>query len=138
MGQPGRHSFGTVLSSTQLNATADVPGNFAYTPAAGTILAPGSSQLLTVVFTPTSSYYFTRSATARINVLPAAVQLSITRTLTRNGDGSIRLAVTLSNTGGSTAQNMCRSRPPKSARPQARRCRSGSATSLPAVRPAVR
>jgi len=33
--------YGTPLSHLQLNATANVPGTFVYTPAAGTILAAG-------------------------------------------------------------------------------------------------
>ena len=44
---------GTALS-TQLNATASVPGTFAYSPAAGTILSPGTNTL-SVTFTPTDS-----------------------------------------------------------------------------------
>src|SRR5262249_60331453 len=37
--------------ATQLDATADVPGTFAYSPAAGTLLAAGT-QTLSVTFTP--------------------------------------------------------------------------------------
>ena len=36
---------GAALSATQLNATATVPGSFAFTPAAGEILAPGVHEL---------------------------------------------------------------------------------------------
>jgi hypothetical protein len=35
---PASITYGTALSSTQLNATASVPGTFAYSPAAGSIL----------------------------------------------------------------------------------------------------
>ncbi|MFM6941445.1 MAG: beta strand repeat-containing protein [Candidatus Planktophila sp.] len=35
----------TPLSSTQLNALANVPGSYTYTPAAGTVLAPGTHPL---------------------------------------------------------------------------------------------
>src|SRR5262249_43300507 len=60
---------GTPLSATQLNATANVPGTFAYTPAAGTALAPGQHQSLGVVFTPpdTTDYNVT-GATGFLNV----------------------------------------------------------------------
>ena len=51
---PAAITYGTKLSSTQLDATASVPGTFAYTPAAGTVLTPGV-QTLDVVFTPTDS-----------------------------------------------------------------------------------
>jgi len=46
--------YGTPLSTTQLNATASVPGKFVYIPSAGAVLQPGS-QTITVFFTPTSS-----------------------------------------------------------------------------------
>ena len=52
---PSPIQSGTALSSIQLNATANVPGTFAYNPSAGTVLAVGAQQLLTVTFTPTSS-----------------------------------------------------------------------------------
>lgn len=44
--------YGTVLGPAQLNAVADIPGAFSYTPAAGTMLLPGSDQTLTAQFTP--------------------------------------------------------------------------------------
>jgi hypothetical protein len=45
-------TFGTPLGAAQLDATASIPGVFTYTPAAGTLLNPGSNQTLTVTFTP--------------------------------------------------------------------------------------
>ncbi|MBP5760332.1 MAG: hypothetical protein J6W90_03020, partial [Verrucomicrobia bacterium] len=48
---PAPITYGTPLSSAQLNATANVNGTFTYTPAAGTILDAGT-QTLSVVFTP--------------------------------------------------------------------------------------
>jgi subtilase family serine protease len=49
--------YGTALGAAQLNATASVPGTFAYTPAAGTALNAGS-QTLSVAFTPTDTIDF--------------------------------------------------------------------------------
>src|SRR5207249_2002398 len=48
---------GTVLDTVQLNATAspNVPGTFAYTPTAGTVLDPNDSLQLSVTFNPTDS-----------------------------------------------------------------------------------
>ena len=58
------------LGPAQLNAVADVPGTFAYTPAVGTVLPVGLSQTLTAVFVPTDpDTYTTVIATARINVV---------------------------------------------------------------------
>jgi subtilase family serine protease len=51
---PGAITYGTALGAAQLDATANVPGTFAYSPAAGTVLTAGS-QVLTVNFTPTDS-----------------------------------------------------------------------------------
>ncbi len=61
---------GTPLSATQLNATANLPGTFVYTPAAGTVLALGQ-QTLTATFTPTDTTdYNTATATVTIVVYP--------------------------------------------------------------------
>jgi hypothetical protein len=48
---PAAISYGSPLSTTQLDATANVPGSFVYTPAIGTVL-PAGSQTLSVKFTP--------------------------------------------------------------------------------------
>jgi hypothetical protein len=49
---PAAITYGAALSSTQLNATANVPETFVYSPAAGTVLKAGT-QTLSVVFTLT-------------------------------------------------------------------------------------
>ena len=65
---PGAIAYGTALSATQLDATANVPGTFAYTPAAGTVLSAGS-QTLSVTFTPTDiAEYTTATATQTLLV----------------------------------------------------------------------
>ena len=51
---PAAISYGTPLSATQLNATANVAGSFSYTPAAGSVLGAGAQQI-TAKFTPTDS-----------------------------------------------------------------------------------
>ena len=64
--------YGTSLSAAQLNATANVPGTFAYSPAAGTLLNAGNGQTLSVAFTPSDSANYTAaSATATIDVAKA-------------------------------------------------------------------
>src|SRR5213078_523551 len=42
--------YGSPLSTTQLNATASVPGTLVYTPPTGTVLSAGTAQKLTVAF----------------------------------------------------------------------------------------
>ena len=70
--------YGTALSATQLNATANTSGAFVYTPAAGTILGAGAGQVLSAAFTPTDTVnYTTASATTTINVLaPVAATIA--------------------------------------------------------------
>ena len=63
---PAAIAYGTSLSGTQLNATANVPGTFSYAPAAGTVLAAGTTQL-TATFTPSDTRDFT-SATATVSL----------------------------------------------------------------------
>jgi hypothetical protein len=65
---PSPISYGTALSSTQLDASANVPGKFSYNPAAGTIPAQGTDQLSTT-FTPTDTTdYTTAQATVNLTV----------------------------------------------------------------------
>jgi RHS repeat-associated protein len=62
----------TPLSATQLNATANVPGAFAYSPALGTVLGTGS-QTLSVTFTPTDTTdYSTATASVTLTVSEAS------------------------------------------------------------------
>ncbi len=70
--QPADIVFGTLLSDTQLNASADGSGTFDYTPAAGTQLSVGNGQVLSVSFTPDDPLTVRPStATTQINVLKA-------------------------------------------------------------------
>ncbi len=63
---PAAISYGTALGSTQLNATANVAGTFAYTPAAGTVLKAGK-QTLSATFTPSNSQTYS-AATASVQL----------------------------------------------------------------------
>jgi hypothetical protein len=64
---PAAITFGTPLSSAQLNANSPVAGTFAYSPAAGTVLTAGT-QTLTVTFTPTSATNYT-AVTATVTLM---------------------------------------------------------------------
>jgi len=65
---PASIAYGTPLSATQFDATASVPGTFAFTPALGTVLTAGS-HTLTSVFTPTDSVdYSSSTSTVSITV----------------------------------------------------------------------
>jgi len=63
---PAAIIYGTALSATQVSATANVPGTYAYSPDAGAILTAGS-QTLSVVFTPADAIDYT-SASASVTL----------------------------------------------------------------------
>jgi hypothetical protein len=72
---PADITYGTPLSATQLNATANVPGSFSYNVAPGTILGVGT-QTLVVTFTPADQTDY-RSVTLSVplGVVPAVPTL---------------------------------------------------------------
>jgi len=74
---PSTIAYGTALSGTQLNATANVAGAFVYSPAAGTVL-PVGVQTLSVTFIPTNNTdYANATARVTITVSPATAVLSL-------------------------------------------------------------
>jgi sugar lactone lactonase YvrE len=74
---PASITYGTALGPTQLNATANVPGTFVYTPAAGTVLPAGNGQSLRVVFTPSdSANYVATSLTVSIDITKAPLTIT--------------------------------------------------------------
>jgi uncharacterized repeat protein (TIGR02543 family) len=76
---PATITQGTPIGATQLNAVASVPGAFAYSPAAGTVLAAGA-HTLTATFTPAETWpYTTATAYMSLTVSPAPYQLTISR-----------------------------------------------------------
>ncbi len=71
-------AYGTLLDTTQLNATAEVAGTFTYTPASGTKLPAGSNQDLDVYFSPAdASAYKTATKTVKINVIYRGISHAI-------------------------------------------------------------
>jgi hypothetical protein len=65
---PGPIHYGTALSAKQLNATANLPGVFAYNPRVGTLLEVGS-YTLNALFTPSdTANYATAVATVKLTV----------------------------------------------------------------------
>lgn len=59
--QPADITYGAVLSVAQLNATANVPGVFTYTPPASTLLSAGD-HALAVTFEPTDTSRYTAAS----------------------------------------------------------------------------
>jgi hypothetical protein len=96
---PANIAYGIPLSSAQLNATATgatgaaLPGVFTYTPAAGTILTPGT-QSLNVRFVPTDTVNYT-VATGSVKLTVTGVTLaSITPNMAILGDGDKTISLT--------------------------------------------
>jgi hypothetical protein len=110
--QPADIAVGSALGPMQLNATANVPGTWVYTPPAGTVLPVGDGQALRADFTPTDTLsYSTASKTVLINVKPAPpgspVNIVATAVLTRDaGTSQIVARVTLTNAGGTSASSV--------------------------------
>jgi hypothetical protein len=109
-------AIGTPLSALQLNATADVPGTFTYTPVSGSVL-PADVQLIGATFVPsdTAAYQPISKMVTQIvagvrRVLPGdpgwfqfepnGATASVTGTNPRGGNGSIELMKSL---GGGSA-----------------------------------
>jgi len=75
---PANIVYGTPLSGAQLDASSTLPGTFAYSPAAGTIL-PVGQQMLNVTFTPTDSvHYTTQTASVTLRVVPGTPTITLT------------------------------------------------------------
>src|ERR1035437_3819927 len=78
---PAAITYGTPLSTAQLNATASaggtlIDGTFDYTLTAGTVLGAGAHQALDVLFTPSDHNYGGGHATVYIDVDPAPLTVS--------------------------------------------------------------
>ncbi|MGA2743375.1 MAG: choice-of-anchor D domain-containing protein [Candidatus Sulfotelmatobacter sp.] len=101
---PASITYGTQLSSTQLDATANVPGTFVYTPGAGTVLAVGN-QTLSVTFTPTDSVDYV-SATKQVTLVVTQPAITLSPSSLNFGNvtlGGIGLLTeTVTNTGSTT------------------------------------
>ena len=98
---------GTALSSTQLNAIANVPGTFVYTPPAGTVLPVGQNQSLGVFFTPMdTTNYNPVGASANLNVdYGPAAQLAFDEQPTATSSGSViapAVTVAVKDSAGTT------------------------------------
>jgi hypothetical protein len=94
---PAAITYGTKLSSAQLDATASVPGTYVYTPAAGTVPAAGTDTL-TVAFTPTDTTAY-NSATASVQlVVNSATTTKTTPTITWPTPSAITSGTALSAT----------------------------------------
>jgi hypothetical protein len=94
--------LGIALSSTQLNATANVPGTFVYSPAIGASPVAGSATL-SVVFTPTDTTdYKTATATVTLSVASFALSENGAATQTVTAGAAATFNLTVSPVGSTT------------------------------------
>ena len=100
---PTAISYGTALSGAQLDASANVPGVFAYAPALGTVLAVGS-QTLTATFTPSdTANYTTAPANVGLTVNKASATVSFNAgTLNQTYNGTQKTVATTTTPPGLT------------------------------------
>ena len=115
---PTAITYGTALSSAQLNASASVPGSFLYNPASGKVLHAGSGLQLSTTFTPTdTTSYTTASKSVPITVNKFTPTLAVhgvtapadgkahaaTFTITATNNDDLTSQVVLTYNGSSTA-----------------------------------
>jgi hypothetical protein len=107
---PDPITYGTTLSSNELNATANMPGSLAYTPTNGSVLNVGTNAL-SVVFTPTDTVDYS-SVTGTVSLVVSPVPLTVTAASTSRPYGQINPVFTdiitgLVNGDNITATNSC-------------------------------
>ena len=70
--------YGNLLSNLQLNATADIAGQFFYEPSIGTALNAGINQVLRVTFVPQNSATYSDAVlTVNLDVLPKPMDVNV-------------------------------------------------------------
>ncbi len=89
---------GSPLGALQLNATANVPGAFAYTPPAGTVLPVGNAQPLSVIFTPTDGATYatlTNQVLIDVGALSSNALVRVAYLVPQNRTGQARAVASL-------------------------------------------
>lgn len=100
---PAAVTYGTALSSTQLNATSTVAGSFVYNPTNGTVLNAGTNTL-NVTLNPTdTTNYTTASSSVSLVVNKAGSTVSVTGVTSYTYNGSAQGPTTSTKTGSSGA-----------------------------------
>jgi hypothetical protein len=103
---PASIIYGTVLGTSQLNATANVPGSFAYSPAGGTVLNIGVNKL-SAIFTPVQTANSANiMVTNSVNLTVLAEPLTVTATSTSRIFGQSNPTFTGTLTGLTNGDNI--------------------------------
>jgi hypothetical protein len=101
---PAPITYGTALGSVQLNATASVSGNFAYTPTNGTVLNAGTNTL-SVIFTPADTVDYT-SVIGSVSLVVLPAPLTVTAANASRAYGQLNPALTGAITGVTNGDNI--------------------------------
>jgi hypothetical protein len=99
---PSGITYGTALSATQLNASADTAGAFVYSPASGSVLNAGV-RALDVSFTPTDTANWTSPVTKSVSLTVGKATPSITWAAPSAITYGTALSATQLNASASTA-----------------------------------
>ncbi len=104
---PASIVYGTPLSGTQLDASANVAGTFTYTPAAGAVPDAGGDQTVQVLFTPSDAVdYLTATVTNTINVTKAVPGLKVTDGGGQYNGRSFPASATIAGVDGALASSL--------------------------------
>jgi uncharacterized repeat protein (TIGR03803 family) len=101
---PAPITYGASVDSNQLNATASVPGTFAYIPTNGTVLDAGTNTL-SVIFTPADTIDY-NSASGSVSLVVSPAPLTVTASNASEPYGEINLVFTGSITGVTNGDNI--------------------------------
>jgi mono/diheme cytochrome c family protein len=105
---PAPITYGQTLTATELNATANTTGTFAYNPPVGTILNAGNARVLSVTFTPDNPSLFSpASGSVLIDVLRAPLTITAQNKTKVYGSANPGLTATYSGfVNGDTAASL--------------------------------
>jgi hypothetical protein len=98
---PTAITYGTALSSSQLNATANVDGTFTYAPTNGAVLSAGTNTL-TAVFTATDTNNYVSPLTNSVSLVVNKASQTITFPTLTNGIVGGSTTLTASSDSGLT------------------------------------
>jgi hypothetical protein len=99
---PAAITYGTALSSTQLDASSTLSGTFVYSPSSGTVLSAGS-QTLSVTFNPTDTTdYNSGTDNVTLTVNPAAPTITFTVSNQTYGVSPFAVSATSNSAGAIT------------------------------------
>jgi hypothetical protein len=96
--------YGAALTSIQLDATVNIPGNYAYNPTNGAVLNTGTNTL-SIIFTPTDTVDY-NSVTDSVSLVVSPAPLTVTAADTNRAYGQANPEFTGTITGVTNGDNI--------------------------------